>query len=142
MKHITSFSLNSLIVDTAAGRHYACFNDSPKIINRLIAQGVDAHIVDNLSKTIPFPIICESLDLSDAALRRRINLGKQLSGKQTDNLFQLAQIWRVLISFFNNDNRLLGVWLKSELPALDGATPRELLRSNYGRKILLETIET
>lgn len=142
MKHKTSCSLNRLIVDTATGRYNAHFNLSPLIINRAIKQGVDAHIVDKLSKIIPFPIICESLDLNGGTLRRRINLGKQLSGKQTDNLFQLVKAWRILVSFFNNNTRLLGMWLQSEVPALDGATPRELLRSNFGRKTLLEVIET
>lgn len=110
-------------------------------VAKALHQGIDAKIVEQLQSHIPLPILCETLDLNQATLQRRVTLDKRLSARQADSLLQLAQTWLVLMSFFGHDKHLLCDWLDSDLSAFEGMKPRAMLQTNFGRGLLLEAIE-
>ncbi len=114
---------------------------SPRIINETLRVGLCAGFIKELSMSIPFTVIAQSLDVSKQALRRKVTRNTCLTKSQSDAIFHLVITWHELLTFFNNDRSLLSVWLLFELPALDNAKPEELLSTNYGRKVLTSFID-
>lgn len=142
MKQESSEIIADITFAHATGQCMPLLGYSQIIIARALLQGVHAGIVQRLQSEIPFILLCETLDLSETTLKRRIKLNKKLSAKQADNLLQLAIAWHALVSFFNRDNQVLLSWLYNDLQALGGATPASLLITNYGRRVLSETLES
>ena len=144
MKHEPSERIADITFAHATGQHMPLLGCSRINIARALSQsqGIDANIIERLQSEIPFELLCDVLGLSKTSLKRRIKLNKKLNVKQADKLLQLAISWHALISFFNSDNQLLLQWVYTELPALDGATPAAMLTTNFGRRVLSETLET
>lgn len=117
-----------------------CF--SPVRIARALSFGLDVKTVFQLAQYIPLPLLCDALNLSQKALQRRVKLNTKLSARQADSLLQVAKFWSTLNGFFNNDQKLLRSWIRAELPALDGETPARMMATNFGRKVIMETLET
>lgn len=142
MKHEPSDIISDILMAHATSNRMPFMGYSQISIVRALEQGVDARIVEQLKSYIPFSIQCQTLGLRETSLKRRIKLNKKLNVKQADNLLQLAISWHALISFFNSDNQLLLQWVYTGLPALDGATPAAMLTTNFGRRVLSETLES
>lgn len=143
MKHEPSERIADITFAYATGQHMPLLLGRSQIsVVRVLSRGIDADIIERLQSEIPLELLCEALDLSKTSLKRRIKLNKKLNVKQADNLLQLAISWHALISFFNCDNQLLLQWIYTELPALDGETPASMLTTNFGRRVLSETLET
>lgn len=142
MKHEPSDIISDILMAHATSNRMPFMGYSQISIVRALEQGVDARIVEQIKSYIPFSIQCQTLGLSETSLKRRIKLNKKLNVKQADNLLQLAISWHALISFFNSDNQLLLQWVYTGLPALDGATPAAMLTTNFGRRVLSETLES
>lgn len=142
MKHEPSEIISDISIAHATANRMPFLGYSWMSIVRALEQGVDARIVEQLLSHIPLSIQCQTLGLRETSLKRRIKLNKKLSPKQADNLLQLAISWHALVSFFNSDNQLLLQCVYTELPALDGATPAAMLTTNFGRRVLSETLET
>lgn len=141
MKHKHADIITDIALAHATAQRAGHMYFPPAVIVQALAQGIKAKSVLLLAQYIPLSLLCETLDLSESALRRRIKLDKRLNVTETDNILQLSKVWSALVNFFNHDKRSLEHWLQTELPALDGAKPAELLSTNFGRKVIIETLE-
>lgn len=142
MKHEPSERIADITFAHATGQHMPLLGCSRINIARALSQGIDANIIERLQSEIPFELLCHVLGLSKTSLKRRIKLNKKLNVKQADNLLQLAISWHALINFFSHDRQVLSSWLYTDLPAFDGATPASMLSTNFGRRVLKETLES
>jgi|GEM_PF-2986260 len=104
------------------------------------ASGVNANVLHELRHYIPIEVLSSALNLTKRTLSQKANAHVMLSSRQSDMLLHLVRIWTILLSFFDNDRELLLAWLDNEVSDLDGAKPRLLLGSTYGRKVLLESV--
>lgn len=139
-KHIDIITDIALAHATSQSTDHLCFSQMQVV--QALSRGVETKSVLLIAQHIPLQLLCDALDLSESALRRRIKLNKRLHVTEADNLLQLTKLWRALINFFNHDQQLLRSWVHAELPALEGETPARMMATNFGRKIILETLET
>ena len=108
-------------------------------MNRLIVEGMDGALLRRLSERIPRSILAETLGADTTNFSKLYR--RTLSKIQTDEINDLTLLWEELRAFFEDDRNLMDEWLSSEVPALGGAQPRELLSTISGRKSVRQALD-
>ena len=89
-----------------------------------------------ITKKIPRDLVARSIDINPTNLSK-LYQRENLSRSQTEELNGLTEQWQeVLFGLFKGDRELMGKWLDTPVPALDGSTPRSLLSTFAGRRVL------
>ncbi|SOB77201.1 Protein of unknown function [Marinobacter sp. LV10R510-11A] len=104
-----------------------------ELISRAPASGGALHAI---AKAIPRDVVAGSLDINPTNLSK-LYRRKALSRTQTEELDNLTQVWTdALQGLFEGDKELMARWLDSPVPALNLNTPRQLMSSLSGRRVL------
>ncbi len=89
-----------------------------------------------IAKVIPRDVVADSLEVSASNLSK-LYQRKSLSRTQTEGLEDLTHLWKdVLQDLFSGDEQMMRRWLDTPVPALDGETPKKLMGTLTGRKVL------
>jgi len=89
-----------------------------------------------IGTVIPRDLLAESLEVSSKDLSR-LYRRKYLSRTQTEWLEDLTYLWQsVEQNIFHGDEQVMRRWLDIPVPALDGTTPKILMGTLIGRKVL------
>ena len=77
--------------------------------------------------------LAELIQISTRSLNRRQKEGK-LKGDESDRLLRFARIFTQAVDLFDGDQDAAQDWLSSEIPALKGATPLEISKTEEGAR--------
>jgi putative toxin-antitoxin system antitoxin component (TIGR02293 family) len=89
-----------------------------------------------MTNVIPRDLIAEALEVNPTNLSK-LYRRKELSRTQTEGLEDLTHLWRdVAQDLFNGNAELMTRWLDTPVPALEGDTPKALMGTMTGRKVL------
>jgi len=128
------------MIEIVKGRASSSLDIPVRRVASALKVGFNANVLCKLRHYIPMEVLSSALDLTKRTLSQKANAHVMLSSRQSDMLLHLVRTWSTLLSFFDNDRELLVAWLDDEVSDLDGAKPRLLLGSTYGRKVLLESV--
>ena len=113
---------------------------SPRVFVAQLEDGVSGSVLRKITQHIPKPVVVKTIGV-DVTNFSKLYRKKHLSGKQTEDLNDLTALWSELITFFDNDETLVNEWINEPIPVLDGACPRDLLPSQYGRDEIREMLD-
>lgn len=122
------------MIEIVKGRASSNLDIPVRRVTAALKVGFNANIVYELRHYIPMEVLGGALNLTKRTLSEKTNAHVMLSSRQSDMLLHLVRTWSMLLSFFDNDRELLLAWLDNEVSDIDGAKPRLLLGSTYGRK--------
>jgi putative toxin-antitoxin system antitoxin component (TIGR02293 family) len=89
-----------------------------------------------ISATIPKDVVAASLEINPTNLSK-LYRRQALSRTQTEELDSLTQVWKdALYGLFQGDEDTMIRWLETPVPALNGTTPRSLMGTLSGRRVL------
>jgi len=128
------------MIEVVKGRASSNLDIPVRRVASALKVGFNANVLCKLRHYIPMEVLCSALNLTKRTLSQKANAHVMLSSRQSDMLLHLVRTWITLLSFFDNDRELLLAWLDNAESGLDGAKPRLLLASTYGRKVLLESV--
>ncbi|KRW83685.1 MbcA/ParS/Xre antitoxin family protein [Marinobacter sp. P4B1] len=104
-----------------------------RLITSSLASGSGLRFI---ATVIPRDLIADSLDVSITNLAK-LYQRKALSRTQTEELEDLTNLWKeVEQDLFSGDKEMMKRWLDTPVPALDGETPKSLMGTITGRKVL------
>jgi uncharacterized protein (DUF2384 family) len=111
-----------------------------KVFLELLERGVDGAVLTAVSRHIPKPIVVKTVGSDQTNLSKLIRK-KHLSGKQTEELNDLTNLWQELREFFAWDEASVKDWISCPVPALEGTQPSVLIASAFGRAKVRECLE-
>lgn len=89
-----------------------------------------------ISATIPKDVVAASLEINPTNLSK-LYRRQVLSRTQTEELDSLTQVWKdALYGLFSGSSEAMTRWLETPVPALNGVTPRSLMGTLSGRRVL------
>lgn len=89
-----------------------------------------------IAKVIPRDVVADSLEVNATNLSK-LYQRKSLSRTQTEGLEDLTHLWKdVQQDLFSGDEKMMKRWMDTPVPALDGETPKKLMGTLTGRKVL------
>lgn len=127
--------LDDLFAARMEGQDKATIPTTPVNFIRVLRSGASGSVLKMVTQHIPKFVVVEAVG-SDTTNFSKLFRKKHLSGKQTEELNDLTDLWQELRAFFNWDENLVKDWIKSPLPVLEGDSPEALLGSQYGRDTL------
>jgi putative toxin-antitoxin system antitoxin component (TIGR02293 family) len=82
---------------------------------------------------LPFELLLELIDIPRRTLTRRKREGRFLPD-ESDRLLRASRVFGRTLELFEGDRQAATDWLRSAQPALGGATPLDLARSDVGAR--------
>ncbi len=106
--------------------------DAPKLFH-LIDRGISFRALDRLHQNTEFSLarIADIVRIAPRTLTRRRQEGR-LRPDESDRLLRAARLFARALALFEGDTAAARRWLESPQPALGGAVPAELARSEVG----------
>lgn len=131
-----SVSLSDMFIERVSGDCAAnqCSMNNVALVKALYF-GVEGRVLRTLSDVMSKRLIMDVVG-ADIANFSKLTRRKRLSSFQTEALNDLTLLWQELLAFFENDRELLSEWIDTQLQALDSEKPSELMKSQFGRKII------
>lgn len=80
---------------------------------------------------LPMQVLADLLFIPPRTLQRRKASGR-LEPDESDRLLRLSRVYGKAIELFEGNNRAALEWLQSPLPALDGASPLSMTKTEPG----------
>jgi putative toxin-antitoxin system antitoxin component (TIGR02293 family) len=80
---------------------------------------------------VPMQVLADLLFIPPRTLQRRKATGR-LEPDESDRLLRLSRVYGKAIELFEGNNRATLDWLQSPLPALDGASPLSMTKTEPG----------
>lgn len=106
----------------------------------LLNEGVSGTVLRPVIKHIPKPLVVLTVG-SDQSNFSKLIKRKRLSGRQTEDLNDLTNLWAELREFFAWDEAMVKNWIEDPSPALDGMPPSSIMSSLEGRNIIREQLD-
>ncbi len=113
---------------------------SPRVWVSLLNQGVRGDVLRHVVQHIPKAVVVSAVG-TDSTNFSKLMRRQRLTGRLTEELNDLTKLWAELREFFDWDEALVKEWIDQKLPALDGATPSELMSSQAGREIVKQQLD-
>lgn len=134
------FVLSQLFISRIESASPGNVTVSPRELVSLLEQGAEGVVLRAVIKHIPKGLVIRAIG-SDEANFLKVIRRKRLTKHQTESLNGLTKLWAELRQFFDWDNGMVNDWISQHLPALDGASPLELMSSQEGRCIIRKQLE-
>jgi len=111
-------------------------SDNYNII-QAVREGLPYNVFENYVKKSPFNISewSELLGLSARSLHRYKKDNKAFDKLHSDRIIEIVLVLRKGVEVFGNEEKFAG-WMNSNIVALGGIKPKELLDSSFGIKLL------
>jgi putative toxin-antitoxin system antitoxin component (TIGR02293 family) len=94
-----------------------------------------------IATVIPRDLIADSLEVNPTNLAK-LYQRKSLSRTQTEELEDLTHLWKeIQQDLFSGDEQMMKRWLDTPVPALDGETPKSLMGTITGRKVVEKYVQ-
>jgi putative toxin-antitoxin system antitoxin component (TIGR02293 family) len=106
----------------------------------VIKVGVDGAVLDSIVNFIPVEVLTIAFNINVRTFNRMTK--KALSKNHTSELYEVCLLWGKVSEFYESNNEAVCRWLCTPIRALEGLSPLELLDSTYGRRKILECVET
>jgi len=108
--------------------------DWPELITR-IERGLPYGALDHLQRNAGLDpdLLTQWIQIAPRTLARRKAQGR-LSPEESDRLLRAARIFGCALELFHGDRAGAVEWLSHKMPALDGATPIEVSRTEVGAR--------
>lgn len=130
----TEKMLQDYIVSRIESNDVTGANISPVVFAAAISEGVNGRVLERMTKRLPKSLILKTLN-TDSSNYSKLVRRRHLTPAQTDDLVDLAHLWRELRVFFG-DKSVVEEWLQTPMASLDGAAPSDLMNSQYGRNLI------
>ena len=106
----------------------------PELVAR-IERGLPYSAIEQLQRNAGLDpdLLSQWIQIAPRTLARRKVQGR-LSPEESDRLLRAARIFGCALGLFHGDRAGAVEWLSHEMPALDGATPIELSRTEVGAR--------
>lgn len=110
-----------------------------------VAKGFSYRTLERLQKNLDLPLseLAELVLISPRTLARRKQEGKLLP-EESDRLLRISRVFAKALELFEGDAPAAGAWLEQKQPALGGAVPLTLARTELGSReveLLIERLE-
>lgn len=132
--------LAEVFVSRVQGNSPKMLSVSPRVMVTLLNQGVRGDVLRHVVAHIPKALVVRAAG-TDVSNFSKLYRRQRLSGLVTEELNDLTKLWADLREFFDWDEELVKEWISQQLPALDGATPSELMSSQAGREIIKQQLD-
>lgn len=132
--------LGKFIVSRVSRKRKSVRLASPVVFSRAIRLGVSGSVLTKVVEHVPKRVVVTALNADSTNFSKLVNR-KHLTRAQTDDLIDLVNLWAELREFFNDEESLVIEWLDMPIPALDGASPAELVGTQYGRDVIRERLD-
>jgi putative toxin-antitoxin system antitoxin component (TIGR02293 family) len=111
-------------------------SDNYNII-QAVREGLPYYAFENYVKKSPFNISewSELIGLSERSLHRYKKDNKSFDKLHSDRIIEIVLVLRKGVEVFGNEEKFAG-WMNSNIVALGGIKPKELLDSSFGIKLL------
>ena len=132
--------LAEVFVSRVQGKSPKNLSVSPRVWVSLLDQGVRGDVLRHVAAHIPKALVVRAAG-TDVSNFSKLYRRQRLSGLVTEELNDLTKLWADLREFFDWEEDLVIDWISQKLPALDGATPSELMSSQAGREIVKQQLD-
>jgi uncharacterized protein (DUF2384 family) len=108
----------------------------------MMQKGASGSILRPICNNVPKAIVIKAVGSDNTNFSKLFR--RKLSKQQTDNVYDLSTLWIELNDFFDNDSGMINEWLHTNIPALEGNKPEQLMDTSFGRqqvKLCLEAMK-
>jgi putative toxin-antitoxin system antitoxin component (TIGR02293 family) len=109
---------------------------------QMMQIGASGSILRRICSSVPKAIVIKTVGSDNTNFSKLFR--RKLSKQQTDNVYNLSSLWMALNDFFDNDSDMISDWLHTNIPALEGNKPEQLIDTSFGRqqvKLCLEAMK-
>jgi putative toxin-antitoxin system antitoxin component (TIGR02293 family) len=117
---------------------YSSMNESAMYdIVKTVREGLPYYAFENYAHRSPFNLAdwSEFLGLSERSLQRYKKNKKSFDKLHSDRIIEIVLVLRKGAEVFGDENKFAG-WMESNIIALGGIKPKELLDSSFGIRLL------
>jgi len=111
------------------------------LLVKALSGGVQGAVLRKLTQFMPKDVVMGAVG-TDLTNFSKLVKRKRLTSMQTEELNDLTLLWKELNTFFDNDDEMVSEWINARLPAFEGETPKSLMKSQYGRRVVRDVLDT